>query len=81
MEGNTVGLIFDRNTEGLVGTFAYDGWHYRTTADHPGYIFEALQELYDAEPLAHKLTNATFVWYVVAYGSYFTRRSVSSRLR
>ena len=81
MKGNTVGLIFDRNIESLLGTFPCDGWDSRTTADHPGYIFEALQELYDAEPLAHKLTNATFVWYVVAYGSYFTRRSVSSRLR
>jgi len=55
VEGNAVGFIFDENIGSLVGTFAYDDWDSRTTAVHPGYIFEALEEHYDAEPLAHEL--------------------------
>ena len=57
VERNAVGLIFDGNIESLVGTFAYDGRASRAIAVHPGYILEALEELYDAEPLAHELTS------------------------
>ena len=55
-DGNLVGLIFDGNIESLVGTFAYDDRVSRAVAVHPGYILEALEELYDAEPLAEELT-------------------------
>ena len=56
-DGNLVGLIFDGNIESLVGTFAYDDRVSRAVAVHPGYILEALEELYDAEPLARELTT------------------------
>ena len=56
VEGNAVGLIFDGNIESLVGTFAYDDRVSRAVAVHPGYILEALEELYDAAPLARELT-------------------------
>ena len=57
VEGNAVGLIFDGNIESLVGTFAYDGRASRAIAVHPAYILEALEELYDADPLADELTS------------------------
>ena len=56
VDGNAVGLIFDGNIESLVGTFAYDDRVSRAIAVHPGYILEALEVLYDAEPLAQELT-------------------------
>ena len=59
VEGNAVGLIFDGNIESLVGTFAYDDRASRAVAVHPGYILEALEELYDAAPLARELTVGT----------------------
>ena len=54
-DGDLVGLIFDGNIESLVGTFAYDDRASRAVSVHPGYILEALEELYDAEPLAREL--------------------------
>ena len=54
-EGNLVGLIFDGNIESLVGRFAYDDRVSRAVAVHPAYILEALEQLYDAGPLAQEL--------------------------
>ena len=58
-EGNLVGLIFDGNIESLVGRFAYDSEVSRAIAVHPGYILEALEQLYDAKPLARELTEGS----------------------
>ena len=54
-DGNLVGLIFDGNIESLVGRFAYDDRVSRAVAVHPAYILEALEQLYDAGPLAQEL--------------------------
>ena len=56
-EGNLVGLVFDGNIESLVGRFAYDSEVSRAIAVHPGYILEALEQLYDARPLVQELTE------------------------
>ncbi len=58
-EGNLVGLIFDGNIESLVGRFAYDSEVSRAIAVHPGYILEALEQLYDAIPLVQELTEGS----------------------
>ena len=55
VDGDLVGLIFDGNIESLVGRFAYDERVSRAIAVHPAYILEALEELYDAGPLAREL--------------------------
>lgn len=58
-EGNLVGLVFDGNIESLVGRFAYDSEVSRAIAVHPGYILEALEQLYDARPLVQELTEGS----------------------
>ena len=54
-DGEAVGLIFDGNIESLVGRFAHDESQARAVAVHPGYIMEALSQLYDAEALVREL--------------------------
>ena len=54
-EGGLVGLIFDGNIESLVGRYTYDSDRARAVAVHPGYILEALDVLYDADPLVTEL--------------------------
>ena len=54
-EGTLVGLIFDGNIESLVGRYAYDEERARSVVVHPGYILEALNVLYDADPLVAEL--------------------------
>ena len=54
-DGEAVGLIFDGNIESLVGRFAYEDSRARAVAVHPGYIMEALSQLYDAEALVREL--------------------------
>jgi hypothetical protein len=56
-DGALVGLIFDGNIESLVGRYAYDEAQARSVAVHPGYIFEALGALYDADALVDELTG------------------------
>ncbi len=53
--GELVGLIFDGNSESLVGRFVYDEEKNRAIAVHAGAITYALRAIYDAAPLADEL--------------------------
>jgi hypothetical protein len=53
--GDLVGLIFDGNIESLVGDFVYYPETNRSVAVHTAGMTEALQKLYDVEPLRKEL--------------------------
>jgi hypothetical protein len=50
-----VGLAFDSNIEGLVGSYIYDITAKRTVCVHPAFIIESLRKLYDADELADEI--------------------------
>ena len=50
-----VGLAFDSNIEGLVGSYVYDISTKRTVCVHPAFIIESLRTLYDADKLADEI--------------------------
>lgn len=54
-----VGMYFDLNIEGLVGSFVYNEETNRAVAVHSAGIIEALRKLYDAEALADELQHKT----------------------
>ena len=53
-----VGLIFDGNIEGLVGTYVYNIENNRAVAVHSAAIIEVMRKLYDAGRLADELQGA-----------------------
>lgn len=53
--GELVGLVFDLNIEGVVGTYVYNEENNRTVAVHSRVMIEVLRKLYDAAPLADEL--------------------------
>lgn len=55
--GEVVGLIFDGNIESLANAYVFDPERSRGVAVHAAYILEALEELYDAGPLAGELRH------------------------
>ncbi len=52
-----VGVNFDRNTEGLVRQFIYDGTSARSVGVHSGVIIETLKKIYNADALVKELTG------------------------
>jgi hypothetical protein len=54
-KGRIIGTAFDGNIHSLAGDFAYDGALNRTVAVSTGAITQALERIYDDEPLAKEL--------------------------
>ncbi len=54
-KGELVGLAFDGNADSLPGRFHYDGRANRTVAVHIDAILLALEQVYDAAPLAAEM--------------------------
>jgi Peptidase S46 len=52
-----VGVIFDGNTQSLVGHFVYDGTQSRAISVDTRGIMETLLKVYDASGIVNELTN------------------------
>lgn len=57
-EGRLVGVVFDRNREGLSRRFYYDEARARCVAVSASAVLEVLEKLYDAAPLSAELREA-----------------------
>jgi V8-like Glu-specific endopeptidase len=53
--GEIVGLVFDGNIHSISGSYWFDAEKNRAVAVHPAFIRTALEEVYDAKPLAREL--------------------------